>query len=196
MFEFRCVEACPIAADGYMIGIMSVAFVARFIAAADRRRTLAQGVRLFRQGDPVRSVFVVEEGLIALTRHLRDGKSLVLQRATCRTVLAEASVYSETYHCDAIAEAPSRVFEWRKAVFLKHLRENEAFYDLWAAHLAREVQSARYRSEILTRKTVAQRLDGWLAWSGNKLPPRGQWKDIALQIGVSPEALYRELAKR
>lgn len=179
-----------------MIGIMSVDFVARFIAGADRQRTLAQGDRLFRQGDPVRSVFVVEEGLIALTRHLRDGRSLVLQRATGQTVLAEASVYSEAYHCDAIAEAPSRVFEWRKAAFLKHLREDDVFSDRWAAHLAREVQSARYRSEILTRKTVAERLDGWLAWRGNQLPPRGQWKGIALQIGVSPEALYRELAKR
>lgn len=179
-----------------MIGIMSEGFIEQLIARADKRRTLDQGTYLFHQGDPVSSVFVIEEGLVALTRRQRNGASIVLQRATCQTVLAEASVYSEAYHCDAVVELPSRVFELPKAAFLKHLQEDEEFSNLWAAHLAREVQSARYRCEILSRKTVAERLDGWLAWQGNKLPSKGQWKSIAAQIGVSPEALYRELAKR
>lgn len=179
-----------------MIEIMSDDFVEQLIAKADKRRRLDKGSYLFRQGAPVRSVFVIEEGLVELTRHHRDGASIVVQRATCRTVLAEASVYSATYHCDAVVEFPSSVFAWSKAAFLKHLQDDVAFADLWAAHLAREVQSARYRSEILTRKTVAERLDGWLAWRGNELPSKGQWKNIAVQIGVSPEALYRELAKR
>jgi hypothetical protein len=48
----------------------------------------------------------------------------------------------------------------------------------------------------LSLKTVAERLEGWLIWRGGGLPPKGAWKDIAAEIGVSPEALYRELAKR
>lgn len=179
-----------------MIGIMLENFIEQLIARADKRRTLDQGTYLFHQGDPVSSVFVVDDGLIELSRHQRDGTLIVLQRATCQMVVAEASVYSETYHCAAVVELPSRIFELPKAAFLKHLREDEEFSNLWAAHLAREVQSARYRSEILSRKTVAERLDGWLAWQGNKLPLKGQWKSIAVQIGVSPEALYREFAKR
>ncbi len=85
---------------------------------------------------------------------------------------------------------------WPKAVFLKRLQADDALSDQWAAHLARTVQAARYRSEILARKTVADRLDGWLAWQGDALPAKGQWKSIAAEIGVSPEAFYRELAKR
>ncbi len=179
-----------------MIEIMFEGFVEQLIAKADKRRKLGQGAYLFHQDDPVDSVFVVEQGLIELTRRQRDGASIVLQRATSQTVLAEASLYSETYHCDGVVALPSMVFELPRAAFLKHLRKDQAFSNLWAAHLAREVQSARYRSEILTRKTVAGRLDGWLAWGENKLPSKGQWKSIAEQIGVSPEALYRELAKR
>lgn len=179
-----------------MIEIMSDDFIERLIARTGRRRSLDPGSYLFHQGAPVRSVFVIEEGLVELTRHHRDGASIVVQRATRRTVLAEASVYSASYHCDAVAESPSSVFALPKAAFLKHLRDDAAFANLWAAHLAREVQSARYRSEILTRKTVAERLDGWLAWRENELPSKGQWKSVAGQIGVSPEALYRELAKR
>lgn len=179
-----------------MIGIMSKDFIKQLIARANKRRTLDQGTYLFHQGDPVSSVFVIEKGLVELTRYQQDGASIVLQRATSQTVLAEASVYSEAYHCDATVELPSKVFELPKVEFLQQLQKDEGFSNLWVSHLATEVQSARYRSEILSRKTVAERLDGWLAWQGNKLPSKGQWKDIAVQIGVSPEALYRELAKR
>lgn len=179
-----------------MIAIMSQKLIEQLFVRADKRRTLDQGTYLFHQGDPVNSVFVVEEGLVELARHQRDGASIVLQRATSQTVLAEASVYSRTYHCDGIAKLPSRIIELSRAAFLKQLDKDEAFSRLWVEHLAREVQSARFRSEILSRKTVSERLDGWLTWYENKLPPKGQWKSVAVQIGVSHEALYRELAKR
>ena len=80
---------------------------------------------------------------------------------------------------------------------IKHLfHRDEAFSELWAGYLAREVQAARHLTEILSQKTVAERLDGWLAWQGTAPAFDGKWKDVAVQIGVSPEALYRELAKR
>ena len=179
-----------------MIEIMSENLINLLISKTVKQRRLDKGACLFHQGDQVSTVFVVGEGLVELTRHQQDGAPLVLQRAIRKTILAEASAYSETYHCDAIAQMPSVVYELPKTVFLKRLGEDETLAYLWAAHLAREVQSARYRSEILTRKTVAERLSGWLAWKGNKLPLKGQWKSMAVQIGVSPEALYRELAKR
>jgi len=160
------------------------------------QRSLDQGSYLFHQGDPVRTVFVVMQGSIELTRHQRDGTSIVLQRAGYQMVLAEASVYASAYHCDAVVALPSRVLELKRSIFLRSLREDAEFGALWAQHLALEVQSARYRSELLSRRTVSERLDGWLAWQGVGLPCKGQWKSVALQIGVSPEALYRELAKR
>ncbi len=179
-----------------MIEIMSEDFIEQLMARATRRRELVPGTYLFHQGDAVGSVFIVEDGLVELTRHQLDGGSILLQRATTGTVLAEASVYSQSYHCDAVVGLPSHVAQLPKPVFLEHLRGDEAFSNQWAAHLAGEVQAARYRSEILSLKTVAERLDGWLAWRGNKLPAKGRWKSLALQIGVSPEALYREMARR
>jgi len=179
-----------------MIIIMPSKFVEYFITKANKRRTLAQDTYLFHQGDPVRSVFIVEEGLVELTRHQLNGSSIVLQRASTHMVLAEASLYSAQYHCDGIVTLPSTVFEWTKAAFLERIQEDKGFSNLWVKHLAQEIQSARYRSEILSLKTVSERLDGWLVWQGSPVPPKGQWKNIAAQIGVSPEALYREMAKR
>lgn len=65
----------------------------------------------------------------------------------------------------------------------------------WARHLAHEVQQARLQSEILSLKTVAARLDAWVSWHG-RLPTRGHWSAVAHEVGVSPEALYREIARR
>ncbi len=171
-------------------------FLSHIIDMADRQRQFAPDGFLFHQGDPVTTIFIVTQGLIELTRHQLDGRFIILQRAVANTFLADASVYSKVYHCDGIAREPSKVFELSRQTFLDRLAEDQGFSTLWANHLASEVQSARYRSEILSLKTVGQRLDGWLTWHGGELPEKGQWKSIASQIGVSPEALYRELAKR
>jgi hypothetical protein len=44
-------------------------------------------------------------------------------------------------------------------------------------------------------RVLAPRLDTWLDWRG-ALPPKGDWLRLAAELGVSPEALYREIAKR
>jgi len=179
-----------------MIVIMSWEFSEQFIERAERWRSYDQGAYLFHRGDPVRSLFAIETGEIALVRPQHDGTTITLQRATPLAVIAEASLYSRTYHCDAVMRSPSVVYAMSKHSVLKHLREDPAFSELWSSHLAAEVQQARYRSELMSRKTVAERLDAWLDWHGTGLPPKGGWKNVATWIGVSPEALYRELSKR
>jgi hypothetical protein len=63
-----------------------------------------------------------------------------------------------------------------------------------AAHLASEVQGARARAELLSLRTVSERLRAWRALHG-ELPPRGRWIEVAQEIGVTPEALYRVLSQ-
>lgn len=160
-----------------------------------RARAFAAGEALFRVGDPVRSLHVVCEGRVHLVRHQIDGAALILQRAGAGDVLAEASLHSRSYHCDAVAEHNSLAWTIRKSDFQESLRTDDALSKAWSQHLAHEVQKARLHAEILSLKTVAARVDSWLAWNGT-LPERGHWSTVAEQIGVSPEALYRELAKR
>ena len=175
---------------------MSKNFIEQMVVRTNRTSTVQKGSFVFHEGDKVRSIFVIKEGLIELMRPQRDGASIILQRAGAGTLLAEASIYSKTYHCDGIAVQPTSVFQFSRKAFLDDLAKDREFADLWSMHLAKEVQSARYRIEILSRNTVSERLDGWMVWKQNEQPAKGQWKSIAEQIGVSPEALYRELAKR
>lgn len=125
-----------------MITIVSKDLIKQLIEKTDKQRKLHQGDYLFHQGDSICSVFIVEDGVIELTRCLNDGTSIVLQRATSKTILAEASVYSDNYHCGAISTLPSSVWELPKNIFLEELQRDNTLSKLWMMHLACEVQQA------------------------------------------------------
>ena len=151
---------------------------------------------LFFRGDVVEFLFVLQTGQIALTRHMEDGNALVLCRAVGPCILADASVYSERYHCDAVALSECEIRRVSKSDFISLLASSPAMTYSWSAHLAQSLQTARQHSEIMRLKKVCDRVDAWTALNGGELPPKGQWKELAAQIGVSVEALYRELATR
>lgn len=161
-----------------------------------RQQHFANGRFLFHRGDPVTDMHFVLSGSIHLVRHQRDGSTLILQRAEPGSILAEASLYSGTYHCDAVAFGAADTRVYPKTSLKKLLAKSPEFSDVWTKYLAQELQKSRLRSEILSLRTVARRLDAWIAWNSGKLPEKGEWKLVASQIGVSPEALYREIAKR
>jgi len=179
-----------------MIAVMSQRIIHLLKALRTFERRLPEGGFLFHRGDPVTSLFLVPEGTIELVRHRADGGMVILQRASRNAVLAEASVFSQRYHCDAFAASPSVVLAVPMTEVRSRLAQSPDFAEAWVEYLAHEVQEARLRSEILSLRTVARRLDAWLLSHGEPMPVKGEWKSLAHQIGVSPEALYRELARR
>ena len=142
----------------------------------------------------MRNLYVVVDGLVRLVRHQANGATVVLQRAHAGELLAEASLFASRYHCDAVAEQASRVACIDKTGALRALRDDPRGSLELAAHLAGEVQSARARAELLSLRTVSERLQAWRALHG-ELPPRGRWIRVAQEIGVTPEALYRVLSQ-
>ena len=156
-------------------------------------RHVPRGQALFFQGDDVAVMAQVVSGVVVLHRPLPNGGTLVLQRAIMGDVLAEASAYTPLYHCAAVAETDAVLTQVPLATFRARLAGDMAA--AWAAHLAHAVQNARMRAEIRSLRGVAARLEAWLA-TGRALPPHGQLQDLAGEIGVTREALYRELAKR
>ncbi|MCK0166698.1 Crp/Fnr family transcriptional regulator [Jannaschia sp. S6380] len=157
-------------------------------------REIESGAYLFRREEAVRSMFLVRAGAVALERPLEDGTPLTLHVATPGTALAEASLFAATYHCDAVARSEASIANLPRVEFLTALRsEPDAALSLVETH-AKEVQAQRARIETLRLRRVADRLDAWLDLHGE--PRKGRWTEVANQIGVSPPALYRELARR
>lgn len=179
-----------------MIDIMSVSIFDLLNRFEGRLSDFAATEVLFRKGDPVEHLFLILRGEVRLARFLENGDEIVLQRAGPDNVLAEASLFSQYYHCDAICHQDAQVKRIRKYDVESHISHNNQMAVSLATHLAREVQATRLRAEILRLRTVAERLDAWIAWHDDVLPEKGTWRMIALEIGVSPEALYRELAHR
>lgn len=178
-----------------MIEVMSSELAPLIERLPGRELTFAAGAPVFHIGDAVRFVHFVRAGIIHLVRHQDDGSALILQRARSGSILAEASVYSAQYHCDARAETQAVTWTVTRRSLLDEISESPDLERAWTSHLAHEVQRARLHAEILSIKTVAARLNAWCAWHG-ALPGKGQWATIANEIGVSPEALYREIANR
>ena len=157
-------------------------------------RHLAPGEVLFRREEPVRLMHVIRAGTVALERPLADGTALTLHVARDGSILAEASLFADAYHCDAVARDAARIASVTRSDFLAGLEGNPgAALDL-LRDASREVHAARARIEIIRLRRVADRLDAWLELNGEPTP--GEWVRVADAIGVTPPALYRELAKR
>lgn len=153
------------------------------------------GRYLFHRGDPIRRLHFVTAGTVHLVRHLPSGRPLVIQRAGSGDLLAEASLYAARYHCDAIATTETSIWAFAKRELLDRLAEDPVLAAALLKRLAGELQNARFHSEILSLKTVASRLDAWMEWNG-AIPAKGEWVRLASELGVSAEALYREMAIR
>ena len=176
-----------------MIAIMSVDLSPLFEGGSSR--SLAKEATLFLTGAPVRSMFLLSEGQVDLIRHTESGLRILLHRAGPGSVLAEASAYSDAYHCDGTAVGPAQVRSVPLDMFRARLDGNLGLASAWAARLAYGLQGARMNAAIRSMRTVEERLEAWLA-GGKPLPPKGQWQNLAETLGVTREALYRELSKR
>lgn len=156
---------------------------------------LPAGEAVFLTGQRVETIFMLRSGRVQLQRHTPHGARLILQNAGSDTVLAEASAFSEMYHCDAVVTEAATLAALPKTTFISVLRNDPEIALAWSAMLARSVQAARVRAEIRSLPKVAERLDAWLD-EGHRLPDKGRWQDVAAELGVTREALYRELARR
>ena len=160
------------------------------------QRTLEEGETLFRRDDSVDWAFLVREGQISLRRALQDGALLTLHTAKAGDLAAEASLFADRYHCDAVTDIATTVSMIPNAKLVAHLENTSSDRLSIKAfeRTAKEVQILRTRIEIMRRRKVADRLDAYLELFDH--PKEGDWVRVADWIGVSPPALYRELAKR
>ena len=179
-----------------MIAVMSTKLLEHLRRIHHASRSFAAGAFIFHRNDPVENLHVVRSGAIRLVRYQSDGQAAVLQRACSGDILAEASVFSSGYHCDGVATTAAVTHAYSVADIRRLLETDISFCRAWAAEVSRQLQAARKRAELVSLRTVGERLDAWLAWSVAGMPAKGGWKDVAEEIGVSPEALYREMSAR
>ena len=168
------------------------------ITAAARRRTLQAGESLFRQGDQTYGIFAIEDGRVQMMRYDSHGRPLVLFTAAKDELFAEAALFSETYHCDAIAVTETTVRIYPKSTLLSLLERDPTVARKFIALLAREVMSLRTRCEVLNIRSASERVLRYLAIAvgpdGRTVQLSGTLKEMAGELGIAHEVLYRTLA--
>ena len=79
------------------------------VRASGIERSIKAGQALFRSGQRTIGLFEMMRGRIRLVRVDRSGREALLYTAAPDDTLAEASLFSPRYHCDAVAASNSVV---------------------------------------------------------------------------------------
>ena len=169
------------------------------VRAAAVERKLAAGEALFHAGSRTLGLYEVLAGAVRLVRVDRGGREAVLQVASAGDILAEASLFSATYHCDAIAATAATVRRYPKAILLAELRRDPNAAQEFAAMLARQIMMLRTRLERRNIRSARDRIRHFLALNaggdGRTVALQGTLKEVAADLGLTHEALYRALAR-
>jgi len=165
-------------------------------AAIDRK--LKAGEALFRLGDRSAGFCEVIAGRVRMARVDRAGHEVILYVAGPGETLAEASLFSPAYHCDAIASTDATVRIYPKAAMLAAFDKDPKAAQAFGATLARQVMNLRTRIEQRNIRSARERVRHYLSVNagadGRSVDLQGTLKDLAAELGLTHEALYRTLA--
>jgi CRP-like cAMP-binding protein len=162
-------------------------------------RVLKPGQTLFRAGQRTIGAYQVASGRVRLARVDRSGRETVLYTAGSGEMIAEASLFSTVYHCDAIASTPAEVHLYPKDAVLAAFQHNPQAAKSFMTRLARQVMDLRTRMELRNIHSARDRVRHYLALNvgsdGVTVALRGSLKELAAELGLTHEALYRTLAR-
>lgn len=168
------------------------------IRARGIERKLKAGQTLFRSGKRSVGLYEIVSGTVRLVRVDRTGREAVLFTGAAGDTIAEASLFSASYHCDAIAATSATVRLFPKAAVLEAFRRDPRAMQAFTAMLARQVMSLRTRLEQRNIHSARERVRHHLAINvgadGRTVVLPGTLKQLASELGLTHEALYRTLA--
>lgn len=154
------------------------------------RLSVAKGATAFRQGDAARGPYFVESGSIELVRHTEAGNLVILHRAQKGQMFAEASLFSQNYHCDCVAIKDSRLIRFDKPTILEKMHGDGPFAFQLMKDFAAQIQGYRRNLELFAIKGANDRVLAALSQGQQDRTIMA----FAASIGLSHEATYRALS--
>lgn len=167
-------------------------FSGELLDAARPMRRAAGGV-LFRRGQRPAWMYYVRTGEALMQRVTPSGAPVVLQRAS-QGFIAEASLDSERYHCEGVCRTDCELLAFPLPALRAAIDSDEGTRWAWIGLLSAQARRQRARLERQSLKTIRQRLEHLILAEGSGkagyLVP-GTKIQLAAELGVTPEALYR-----
>lgn len=164
-----------------------------------KEHDLKSGETLFRAGQRTIGPYQVLSGRVRLARVDRSGRETVLYTAGTGELIAEASLFSSVYHCDAISSTLAKVRLYPKEAVLAEFERNPEAAKAFMARLARQVMHLRTGMELRNIHSARDRLRQYFAINagsdGLTVTLKGTLKELAAELGLTHEAFYRTLAR-
>ena len=161
-----------------------------------RQVLVKKGAILFAPGDATQGFYAVYDGAVRIYRVSSRGKEITLEIAGARSTFAEASLFSDIYHCYAEALKDSTVCLVPKDAFLEMIQKDIQFAATWIHLLSLEIIHLRQRIEELSLKSPRARIVSYILLLSEiqntpsvKLPVHR--KSIATLLGMTHETFYR-----
>lgn len=162
-------------------------------------RSFAQNEVLFRQGEYASAFYMVETGRVKAVRYTTDGSDVTLQVAREGESVATEAVFIERYSCTGIAETRTTVTVFPKAQLLASLRNNPLLLMLFAKRLSELVFDLKDNLELRGTRSARSRILRYLNLVSDPntktLNVDRPLKNIANELGLAPEVLYRTLTQ-
>lgn len=146
------------------------------------------GEPVFRMGEVSRGLYIVLTGRVHLERVGPNGEHFVIHRAGLGESFAEASLFSEHYHCDAVMiEAGDLVRIDKKAILAAF--SDPVFAQAYGLQASRLIQAQRQLLEITGIRSAQDRVLAGLVAGLND----GTVVDFAARLNLTQEATFRAL---
>jgi len=159
--------------------------------SASKRFELKKTDVLFHQGEQVTNLFYLVSGEVTLSRYGLTGDEIIIHQARPKETFAEAALFSEAYHCNAVATQATQLWKIDKAATLAFAKENPVFAIDLTARFAKQIQQLRSQKELLAVRSSTERV--YIALNQGLL--NTSIKQFAITIGLTHEAVYRALAE-
>jgi len=163
------------------------------------KKTMGKGENLFHQGGPVESIYVIDQGKIRLSRCTLDGNSAVLQLAAAGEMIAEASLFSDQYHCMASVIGQSAcIIRFDRDTVIAALRKSPDIMMQLLELFGHQIREQRTILEIRNIRSAKQRMLTYfllVADANQQVLLHSSLKDTAYQLGLAHETFYRGLKK-
>lgn len=161
--------------------------------------TFAPGGVVFSQGGQSVGFYEVLSGRVRMERPTITGKLVSLYVARPGDFLAEASLFADAYHCEATALVQSTVRLYPKKEVLAEFERRGDFAKAYTMMVSRSLIAVRERNERLMLHSARDRIRHFLALNAadddRTVVINGPLKDLAAELGLTHEVLYRSLAR-
>ncbi len=151
---------------------------------------------IFRRREFAGFLNYVEEGSVKLIRINQEGREVITHIARKGEFFSEAALFEERYHCDAIALENSIIRKYPKDEVLSFISSNKEAALSFIRVLSKNIQSLRRQLEIVNTLSAKEKV--WLYITTNAengvLEIPGPLKNLASQVGLAHETLYRQLS--